>query len=389
MRAITCLSLTTLVGVLVSACGGASEEAPAEKKIRVGAPLEAPVPEFLDDSGKRWIYVRRIDDYDDSPPNPKPGTRPDRDINLMSEAELTEYYRPRGDFGGHEYTLADEDARKFALELREITNHPTATGGDDDPNAVFDPGLDAERQRLQAERQQHEIINSDNRVNVNGNSPLVPDRWHGREVDRCSVFKMSNDFTAVTAAHCVHNGSTFKSRRSLKFSDPLGGRPVYPWECIGVVVPGCFDDEDTVSCDYAVFKLRDSGSSQWCRDQSSAYTVGHFGWNSIEDCATFGASLSGYPLPPPFGWSYPTLVYHHRNDAETTCWPYPFPDRVFYDNDTTGGQSGTAVVSFFGGQLWRARGIHHGGFSTGVDLTNQGRRMTQGLRNWLVSNGGS
>jgi V8-like Glu-specific endopeptidase len=395
MKNLVCVGIFSLAGV-ACACSSTSKELPSESKgeskgetppgnsIRVGIPLEGPVDTFLDDSGRRWIFVRKIDDYDDSPPVPPSNNRPDRDVNLMSDAELTAYYRPRGDFGGYEYTMADDDALAFALELREITNNPTSTGGDDDPNAP--PAQQPD------ERQYHAIINSDNRINVNANSWQTPDIWNGREVNRCTVFKMSNDFTAVTAAHCVHNGSTFKSRRGIQFGAPAAPRPEYPFQCIGVVVPGCFDEDDppTVSCDYAVMKLRDSGTPASCLAQSSSYTVGHLGWNSIADCATFPAHVSGYPLPPPNGWTYPTLVYHFRNDAETTCWPYPYPDRAFYDNDTTEGQSGAPLVSFFNPPgVMRVRAIHSGSFDSFVDLTNNGRRMTQALRNWLVSNGGS
>jgi V8-like Glu-specific endopeptidase len=232
------------------------------------------------------------------------------------------------------------------------------------------------------DREYHAVIGGDNRSNINHLAATYPYNTSGREKDWCTVFKMVNHYTAVTAAHCVHSGSSWKTRKPLVFQSPLAPLPDVPDQCYGRVVPGCWDGS-SASCDYAVFYLRGRNGA-WCPDNT--HNVGYMGYNTVSSCVTdIKAFLSGYPLPAPFGWAYPTLVYHYREDGWTSCGTYP--DRVWYDNDATGGQSGAPLVSYWSDGSWRVRAIHKGEH-VGLSTTNQGRRMTSDLYSWLSSNAG-
>jgi V8-like Glu-specific endopeptidase len=339
-----------------------------------------PRAEYIDSDGRRWKQIGKVQRFDDSPPVPPSGKNADPDIHKMSEAELIEHFRPRSEFGGYEYVLSDEDARDLALAMRDAAKYVAERGAPGEPPLGASPSDIA---GPPDNRNYNQVFGADNRTNINGSASTYPYNNTGREIDWCSVFKMVNHYTAVTAAHCVHSGSSWKTRKELVFQSPLAPKPNVPSECYGRVVPGCWDG-DTPSCDYAVFYLRGRNGA-WCPDNT--HNVGYLGYNTVSSCVSdIKAHLSGYPLPPPFGWSYPALVYHYREDGWTSCGTYP--DRVWYYNDATGGQSGAPLVSYWSDGSWRVRAIHSGGFSGLFDDSNQGRRMTSDLYDWLVSNSG-
>jgi V8-like Glu-specific endopeptidase len=383
-------SIGTVALLLVTvACAGEGRDDIAESETEgearaVGAwgasQSAAPLSEYRDEEGRRWVQVGKVEHFDDSPPVAPSGKEPDPDIHSMTVEELTDHFRPKSEFAGYEYRMADDDAREFALALRDAAKeiNEVGTAGEPPLGASVSDVAGAPEQR-----NPHAVIGGDNRSLINSSAATYPYNNTGREIDWCSVFKMVNHYTAVTAAHCVHSGSAWKTRKELVFQSPLSPLPNVPSQCYGRVVPGCWDG-DSASCDYAVFYLRGRNGA-WCPDNT--HNVGYLGYNTVSSCTTgIKAYLSGYPLPPPFGWSYPALVYHYREDGWTSCGTYP--DRVWYYNDATGGQSGAPLVSYWSDGSWRVRAIHKGFFSGVFDDSNQGRRMTSDLYSWLSSNSG-
>ncbi len=167
------------------------------------------------------------------------------------------------------------------------------------------------------------ILDSDNRTSIDHLKGQYPWNNHGQMygAGTCTAFKMVNHYTAVTAAHCVHNGSSFKSRHHITFGD----LPSLGWACYIRAVPACWDG-DTASCDYAVIALRGRNGANCA---PSTYNVGYLGWSPVgswvEDIKAF---VSGYPSEDlKAGWAYPVLVYHYRSDGYAIG---TYPDRVFF-----------------------------------------------------------
>lgn len=205
------------------------------------------------------------------------------------------------------------------------------------------------------------IIGGDDRANYNHMAATYPYNNHGAMyggAGTCTGFKLVNHHTMVTAAHCIHTGSAWKSRQTIRFqagsSSPL---PEVSSACYSRFVPGCWDGS-SASCDYAVIALRGRLGANCSLD---GYDVGYLGWNSVASgVSDVKGFVSGYPSDQlPSGWSYPTLAYHWRNDGWTSDFTYP--SRLWFYNDATGGQSGTPFVSWFTSGGWRARAIHKGG----------------------------
>lgn len=226
------------------------------------------------------------------------------------------------------------------------------------------------------------IIGGDDRANYNHMAATYPYNNHGAMyggAGTCTGFKLVNHHTMVTAAHCIHTGSAWKSRQTIRFqagsSSPL---PEVSSACYSRFVPGCWDGS-SASCDYAVIALRGRLGANCSLD---GYDVGYLGWNSVASgVSDVKGFVSGYPSDQlPSGWSYPTLAYHWRNDGWTSDFTYP--SRLWFYNDATGGQSGTPFVSWFTSGGWRARAIHKGG-GTMVRFTIQTKGA--GLRvPWLA-----
>ena len=103
-------------------------------------------------------------------------------------------------------------------------------------------------------------------------------------------------------------------------------------------------------------------------DQTGWFAYGAF---TDGDLVTAHANISGYPGDQPDG----TQWYDHRQIDSVTA------RRVFYDIDTFGGQSGSAVYRFVGGDRF-AFGIH----AYGGAVTNSATRITarrfQNLETW-------
>jgi glutamyl endopeptidase len=101
-------------------------------------------------------------------------------------------------------------------------------------------------------------------------------------------------------------------------------------------------------------------------------TVGTFGFGvySDADLLTATANISGYPGDKPAG----TQWFHARKVTSVG------PQKVFYDIDTMGGQSGAPVWRVIGGQRF-AIAVHAYGGAT----ANSGTRITAGVNANLVA----
>jgi len=374
------LGVLGILGAFASvACAGSATESGSSDT--TASEIHAPA-QIADPDGKIWIRGAKIEYSNTEPVQPK-GLKPEADVSKMTLAEATEYFRPRMAQGGYEYTLRYEDAQEMAATILAERTNPThlgEAGQVPEGVAVADGNLDREAKT---------VLGTDDRININYAANTYPYNNHAQMLGgghTCTAFKMVNNYTAVTAAHCVHSGSSFISpRKDLTFqAGSSTPKATLPGGCYAMTVPGCWDG-DSVSCDYAVIRLR--GGGPWCNFND--YNVGYLGYNTVSSCVTdIKAFLSGYPsdAPLPAGWVYPSLAYHYRSDGWTSCVTYP--DRVWYNNDSTGGQSGTALVSYWSDGSWRVRGIHHGGDTGVFSNSNQGRRMTSDLYSWLSGNAG-
>jgi len=373
-------ALVTLVNLV--ACSSATENGEGKPELVADdlAKHPAPAGNFTDDTGKSWVHVGKVQ-YLNETPKVVADTRADPDMSKMTEAELVEHVRPRMEYGGHEYRLADADALELARTIRSEINAPSMTGsaGEVPEGVEVAQGIPMREGRA--------VYDGESRININYAGTTYPYSNHAQMLGgggTCTAFKMVNNYTAITAAHCVHNGSSWLTRKDLTFqagsSSPKG---TLPGNCYEMTVPGCWSGSGA-SCDYAVLRLR--GTSAWCN--FADYDVGYLGWNDVgSGVSGIKGFLSGYPSdqPLPAGWVYPSLAYDYRENGWTS-WP-TYPDHVWYYNDSTGGQSGTAYVSYWSDSSWRVRAVHHGEFC-GASCSGDGRRMTTDLFSWFSSNAG-
>lgn len=312
----------------------------------------------------------------------------DLDIPNMSPEDVTAALRPISLIGDYEYTLDDADAREFALAIQDVARGEKGTEGGVGARPPGEPAIDGPAQQPPGTEQPidmpvpNAILGADDRYSINGSKANFP--WNNYaamdQAGTCSAVKLVNHHTAVTAAHCVHTGSSWKTRKRITF----GGKSPVGSTCYGMTVPGCWDGStSSPSCDYATIKFREG--SGYCNYDT--YNVGYLGWQSVGSWISgIYGHVSGYPWEQmKAGWVYPELVFHQRGDGYSTP---TYPDRVFYLVDTTGGQSGGPLTSYYGSDDYRVRGVHKG-YSEGVfEDTNQGRKMTQSLFNWFYANGG-
>lgn len=379
---------------LLLACGDETELSSEE-----GYVLSSEI--MVDSFGRHWIPTRKITAFSDEGWRPKDDDDgEDVDISKLPLDELTQMISPLREFNGIEYTLSYEDSYDIAYLMQQEARDPDKISG----APGFDPtDIDAHQQRpfmgnelsdttatsSATTPRRLKVFGTDDRQNYNHNAATYPYNNHGAmtyysgNIGDCSSFKLINNHAIVTAAHCIHTGAQWKPRHDIQFqagsSSPLTAVPA---ACYSRTVPSCWDGSN-VSCDYAVISLR--GGGEWC--PLSTYNVGYLGWNSVPNRTSGVAGfVSGYPGSPPKGWSYPTLVYHWRDDAWTSL---TYPARLWYMNDTTNGQSGTPFISYYEGGSWRARAIHRGGHTGVFSDSNQGRRLDSSLITWLTSFGGS
>src|SRR5690606_31314407 len=105
------------------------------------------------------------------------------------------------------------------------------------------------------------VFDGESRTNMNAYAQNHPWNKIGVMSGACTVFKMINNYTAVTSAHCVYGSSGWLARRPLQFSagsaTPKG---VLHKNCYAITVPGGWaSDVGDDEYDYAVIRLREGG----------------------------------------------------------------------------------------------------------------------------------
>lgn len=343
-------------------------------------------PQFVDVEGRSWVRTRQVDFVPDTGHIPR-GDSPAVDFAAMTLEEVTEAFRPYQQYGNYEYTISDKDALAFGREMMEVIAADEPVDGSsslgmgmgdiegDDVAVEMDPLIPKSK-----------TVGGESRTDVHSQRADWPYRTVAQMFDAatCTAFKMINHHTAITAAHCVHNGNTggWLNRKNLRF----GGQTATGKDCYGITVPGCWDG-DTPSCDYAVIRLHNVSPHYGC--SASRYDVGKLGYNSPSSPVSgISAALMGYPSNKmPSGWSYPTLSYEYRSDTGyVSIW---YPDRVFYDHDSTGGMSGGPYASFYSSGGWKVRAINRGGFEDIWGSEHQGPRVRSSMINFFNANAGN
>ncbi len=215
------------------------------------------------------------------------------------------------------------------------------------------------------------IIGGDNRSKVN-NASLFPYRAIARlditKNDGTKTYAsgaLIGDRLLATAGHCiVQNGERIKSV-TLEFG--RNGSSVYytTSDIETYILRGDYATNPTFEGDYAFIVLKKGISN----------ITGHFG---IQSAISVGDTIYTAGYPQDKGGKDMYLAQGTVLNVET--------DRVYYDADTVGGQSGSPVFVVNGGKI-NVVAIHtHGTYTPdAVGASNGGRRIEAGLYNWLKS----
>ena len=379
-----------VVGLMVAACSGATEEVPEldQSSTDISSAEQLKLVK-VDPDGKRWIPVRKVVKFDDSPPV----ARAPRNLNgkaaTLSDEELAKKLKPiMLSVDDIEYTLEDDQALALAREVKEHMRSGRVPDGD----SAFGEG---EKPVVSTSRttQNDGVFDGESRTNANAFAQNYPWNLIGVMSGSCTIFKMINHYTAVTSAHCVYDGNGWKTRKKLQFSaGSATPRGELPAQCYAMTVPsGWSSDVGDDEYDYAVIRLREGGSTgAWCNYND--YNTGYFGYQGVSGCTTnVGGDLAGYPgkggpgSPPPGAWVYPTLFNDYRNNGWTSCVTYP--NHLWYYNDNSGGQSGGPFWSNFSGS-YKVRAVNMAIWTGVFDDSNAGRRIDQSVIDFLNAHKG-
>ena len=281
-------------------------------------------------------------------------TDADQALLAMPFAEAKEMVRPYMEIDGVEYTLADEDAEQWALKTLIAVAEKSLRGGVlEQPS----PGAEGAADEVSPKR----VFGPDDRYKINGQAHRQPyariaKTWSADSV--CTAFKAYNHHTALTAAHCVHDGpgGSWRTRHQLQFaagsdrSDGTGqAKNPLPSGCYGRVVPGGWMSTRERQYDYAVLYLHGRNGA-WCNYDD--YNVGYYGYKTVS-----GSGISGYVAGYPDSSSSPNglwgdLWYAARSDA------WQSGDTIRYTIDGTFGQSGAPFGTRTDDTTSQFMGIH-------------------------------
>lgn len=357
---------------------------------------------LIDARGQRWELQREVTQFaeDKSTSVHDDETAPQRAARWQDQPDEDAVRRLRPITltpGNLEYALDDEGALQLVQQLREAKQHVPRAG--DMSTSETGVVLSSRSQRvLSEERFPTQTFASDDRVNMNNSASELPWMFIAAMADagKCTAFKLLNKHTAVTAAHCVHDGKEWIKRKTLQFAAGAAEpRSKLDANCYSVSVPGGWDGTDA-EFDYAVIRLREDGLDDGALCELAGYDVGYFGYQVVDDCSVDVAlNLAGYPSltdpdhqVPAGDWSYPTLFSDHRTDGWSGCAGL-FPSALFFYNDGSNGQSGAPVWTLFDERGQNAvRAIYRGSVTSPVGDSNRGRRLDEELVAWLTFNAG-
>ncbi|HKO49437.1 MAG TPA: trypsin-like peptidase domain-containing protein [Polyangiaceae bacterium] len=356
------LSVLALAGCSGEApTGGANSESGTEDIVSSLGPA------FVDAQGRTWENEGFVN-YSKATVNDRVITtaaeNTDEKIMKMSLEEAAEYLRPVTEIGHYQYRLSKAEAIEFAKTVREsiaskaLLEAP-ATGADG-------AATDREGRAI--------IPGFGDWYRINSSAHLSPYSYVAsmdQGAGLCTGEKLINNYTAVTAAHCVQDSSgNWMARQRLRFragsaNTAYGGTGAalayVPSGCYARTVPGCWTGVGG-TCDYAVLALR-TFAGAWC--DLATYNVGNFGYLTLNNEASgVEARMATYPGSPPTG-TYPSLFYHNRPDAETqnNAW-------LYYHNDTLGGSSGGPVYNSSNQMRATHVGYLSGNWNIGMRLTS-------------------
>lgn len=375
------LVLTGFFSAWMAGCSAPSEELSFEPTLVEG---EVEPPEtFVDPEGRTWVLRVRQVQYDrEARPGPDNSEYQPDFLDLPFE-ELVAALRPAVLVGSSEYTLSDDDAHEFAakilgtMENEREESVPASSGEDDDDlsddplkftHIPYSPSNGTKQAKTFGANSWSDVTSSW------GTNPYkkvaLMNEFQTLLGDGCTAFKLINNHTAVTAAHCVHTGSSFKPRKNIKF----GGQDWTGTTCYKPVVPDCWDG-DSVQCDYALIVLRGSYGAN-CDE--SRYDVGYFGYKTTSG-GTNGvhAWVMGFPgTNLPSGWSYGDMAYEYRTDNWVPVFDY---NQLRSTMDMEEGMSGGPLAAYHSEMGYQAKGI----VGSGATDYNISRVFRSSLIEWF------
>ena len=396
--------LWSAAAALFGACGDSDVDEP--RLTLESGDGTAPAPEekdrsvnlgrsFVDSGGRTWRQTQKVTYSTREPIEPKDerAAAPDSELdvaNASTETVKAQLYSLM-EFGGYEYVLSEADATKGAKALQAAVR-----------NAPGIPSAPSSRPSRSSRNPGNKlIIGADDRENFNFFAATWPEvliaNLADNNVSNCTAFKMLNEFTMVTAAHCIydtvsndwyppHTIQLGAGANTTASGGQGGALPKIPKDCYLRFVPQGWKNarSNTASeqYDYAILRLRGNGA--WCDEAS--YSVGWFGYQgSTNGESNLSLALTGYPNPVPAGVQWPTLMYHF---CAACAWAPSTSYSLRYTNDATSGQSGSPVyIYWWPDDDYRARAVHSGGSTSGT--YNVGPRVTWTMINWMMTEQGS
>lgn len=245
------------------------------------------------------------------------------------------------------------DLRVFMAALRERT----ATGH-------------AGRNLIEGPLRGKTVIGPDGRVQV-VNTTAFPWRAVGQVEDYCSGTLVGTRYV-LTAAHCVYNVNNDTWYPEHRFAPARNGK-LAPYGVIGwnwVLAPKGWTQQHLRDFDFAMIVL----------NQDVGKKVGYLSYGYKDPLPLYTVNINGYPADRPAG----TMWHANCRLAPVTSRS---PQRLYYDCDTFGGMSGSAVYAFLGGNQRVIYGIHaYGVDGAGLNgATRITRSVFQMLNKWKTA----
>jgi V8-like Glu-specific endopeptidase len=252
--------------------------------------------------------------------------------------------RPRLETRGVEYQLSWNDALAFATLMRQPLQSGQAPGAGPD-------GVPLQPDASGLEGRTEGIIGTDDRTQVFSSSyPFNNVGYYSSPAGTCTVFKMINNSTSITAGHCFLDSSNhWRPAGAVTFAAGTSGAlPVVPAGCYDRVTFG--DAGTNASNDAGILRLHSATAN--CPFDS--YNVGWLGWE------THGACTGGIPLntpaypakfpsigaAPPGNWTEPTMFTSFNTNGHIDC--IVNQNVLWIDNDVSPGESGGPAYRFDG-----------------------------------------
>lgn len=397
------LSLTFLV-----ACGEVNID---EDSLQIG-PLVNDDGEsvYIDSHGQTWEKIGAVEYLPSSSSvpvskeyEPLSETPIEELIDYLDTEQLAERYRMIMVSDGVEYQLSVEDAIAFTKDVRAFIQEnkdvqltiPAESESTEDEEDLPPRGLPEGMVFPPDERE------NKNHIADEGDQRRIAAGFYGGPESSsyspmCTAFKLINNHTAITAAHCIYDRKTESYFSPYRWWFGAGAHQTtegaskdpLPTGCYQAIIPPEWITNGGAAHDWAILRLS-GGPGADCPFED--YDVGTLSVTTVGGGESMTAIVGGYPASgesdspdpdyqchsisvPPYevcfpSWYYPTL-WSHWEDAWTNS--VTFPTRIFHEVDTSGGQSGAPIRNLIG----QVVGIHKG--STYIfpgGWRNHGRRM--------------